>query len=93
MTLDRQIVYQKICQYLFHHTRPILYQEEELHESTDFPLPSKTTTTSDNLTWIVYEGEKVWVCSDESVAIKLQEETVGWNDDLRNVSKRLSSLF
>ena len=93
MTLDRQIVYQKICQCLFHHTRAILFQEEELYESTDLPQPSDTTTIPDNLTSVVCEGEKVRVCSEESVAIILQDETVGWNDDLRNVRKQFSSPF
>ena len=91
MTLENQIVYQKICECSFHHTCAILFQEEELHESTDLPQPSNTTTSPDDPTWIVCEGEKVRVCSNESVATKLKDDIVGWNDELRNVSKRYGS--
>ena len=51
-------------------------------------------TYPDDPTWIVCEGEKVRVCSDETVAIKLQDDVVGWHDDLRNVNKTFySPLF
>ena len=59
-----------------------------LHESTNLPQPPNTTTSPDNLSWIFCEGEKVRVDSDESVARKLQDESVGWHDDMRQVNNR-----
>ena len=64
-------------------------QEEELHESSNLPQPSNKSTSSDNLSWIVCEGEKVRVGSDESVAIRLQEDVTGRNDAMRNVNNNL----
>ena len=60
-----------------------------MRECTDLPQPPNTSASSENLSWIVREGEKVRVGSDESVAIKLQEDVVGWNPRMRNVSFRL----
>jgi len=59
-----------------------------LPESTDLPQSPNTTTSPDNLSWIFCEGEKVRVDSDESVAKKLQDESVGWHDDMRHVNNR-----
>ena len=68
-------------------------QEEELHENTDLTQPPNTTIP-DNLSWIFCEGEKVRVDSDESVAKKLQEESVGaWHDDMTQVNNRLFLHF
>ena len=68
-------------------------KEEELHESTDIPQPPNTTTSPDNLWWIFCEGEKVRVDSDESVAKKLQDESVGWHDNMRHVNNRFLLHF
>ena len=65
-----------------------------MHENTELPQPSNTTTFPENQTWIVCEGEKVRVCSDESVAIVLQDDIVGWHDDMRHVNNTFySPLF
>ena len=64
-----------------------------MHESTDLPQQPNTTATPDNLSWIFCEGEKVRVDSDESVAKKLQEESVGWQDDMRQVNNRFVLQF
>ena len=60
-----------------------------MHESTDLPQPLDTITSPENRTWIVREGEKVRVGSDESAAIKLQDDIVGWHPAMRNVNIRL----
>ena len=63
-----------------------------MHESADLPQPPNKTTP-DHLSWIFCEGEKVRVDSDESVAKKLQDESVGWHDDMRQVNNRFLLPF
>ncbi|KAI0234483.1 hypothetical protein LSAT2_015246 [Lamellibrachia satsuma] len=58
------------------------------YDRTDPSLASQRDTgsrvrTQIDLGRIFCEGEKVRVDSDESVAIQLQEELVGWNDDMK----------
>ena len=56
------------------------------HESTDISSSTQPSTSQEHLTWIPCEGETVRVELNESVAFKLQEELIGWHDDLKNVN-------
>ena len=76
-------------------TSPYLSLQDVLfYKRIDPPLASQANTdsrvrTQIDLGWVFCEGEKVRVESDVSVAIQLQEELVGWNDEMKQVNVRL----
>ena len=63
------------------------------YERTDLSSSLQTSTSHEHRTWIFCKGDKVRVESNEDVVIKLQENTVGWNDDLKHVNSHLFYVY
>ena len=63
------------------------------YERADLSSSPQTSTSHEHRTWIFCNGDKVRVESNEDVAIKLQENTVGWNDDLKHVNSHLFYVY